>query len=249
MSEPETGAADGNEATRTFPTTLWTVVLHAAGQPSEEATHALETLCRTYWYPLYAFVRRLGYQHADAQDLTQGFFATILEKHALTRADRERGRFRSFLLGSLKHFLANERDKTRTQKRGGDRTMVSLDEAEAQAAYEREAAVQLTPEKYFDRCWALALIERAKRRVQRHCEANGKAKLFEDLRDYLGRREGEPVVAVAARLNLSVAAAKSAIHRIRQQYYAWVRDEIAQTVSSPAEVDEEIRYLITILRE
>lgn len=234
---------------RTFPTTLWTMVLDAGGEPSEEAARALEALCRTYWYPLYAFVRRMGYSHADAQDLTQGFFAYVLEKHSLARADRERGRFRSFLLGSLKHFLANERDKALTQKRGGDRGLVSLDDAEAEAAYEREGADELTPEQSFDRRWALALIERAKDRVQREYAAAGKAALFEALQGYLGRKEGEPVAATAARLGLSVAAAKSAIHRLRQQYYAWVRDAITQTVSSPAEVDGEIRYLLTMLRE
>ena len=231
-----------------FTTTHWSVVL-AAGQPeSPEAARALETLCRTYWYPLYAYVRRRGAGPEDAQDLSQEFFARLLVKDYLARANPRKGKFRSFLLAGLKNFLCDEWDKAGRLKRGGGQKVISLDQLAAEDRYRWEPADDMTPERLFERSWAATLLEGAARRLREEYVAAGKAGLYEQLTEFrLDAPEPRAYAEAAAQLGLSESAVKSAIRRLRQRHHQLVRDEIAQTVSDPAEVDDEIRHLLGVI--
>ena len=247
-SDPEPTASPG--LPRFFVTTHWSVVLAAGGDSSPAATDALGQLCRAYWYPLYAYVRRKGYGVDDAQDLTQEFFARLLARNYLSVADRHRGKFRSFLLGSLEHFLAREWTKAHAQKRGEGKTILSLDETAAENRYLLEPAHDLTAEKIFDRRWATTLLGQAMSRLRAECIANQKGELFAKVESLLSGEKGEACYAeVAAALKMSEGAIKVAVHRLRQRYSELVRAEIAQTVATPEEADEELRYLFTVLRD
>lgn len=233
-----------------FRTTRWSAILIAAETQMPGSKEALSALCRDYWYPLYAFARRRGHPAYDAQDLTQGFFLSILKRHALKQADPARGRFRSFLLGSFQNFLADESDRARALKRGGDREFLFLDAEEAESRYELEHTDQLTPEKIFDARWAMALLTRATKRLQEECALAGESARFEILHPFVGVEFGRspPTYEEAARvLGVSVATAKTAIHRFRKQYIVLLRQEVSRTVSDPAEIDEEIRALCEAL--
>lgn len=230
-----------------FATTHWSVVLSAQAKGSPQSVEALETLCRAYWYPLYAYARRAGHCPADAEDLTQGFFARLLEKDYLRTADREKGRFRTFLLVALKRYLANEWDRQHAQKRGGFAAIVSIDQAAAESRFDAEPSQQPEPEVEFDRQWALTLLERTMSRLQEEYVATGRARLFELLRGCLAKDESAlPYSEIAGRLTLTDAAVKMAVHRLRARYREILQSEIAQTVASPAEVEEEIRHLFSV---
>lgn len=225
-----------------FLTTHWSVVLVAGDPRSPQAAEALERLCRTYWFPLYAFVRRRGYSPEDAQDLTQGFLASLLSTHALRNVHPAKGRFRSFLLASLNHFLANEWDKARTLKRGGGQPAMSLDTAETR--YRAEPSENMSPDRLFERQWAVTLLAQVATRLQEDYEAVGKGPLFDALYVYLSGEKGlAPYRQTADQLGMSLDAIKKAVERLRRRYGELLREEIAHTVSDPAEVDEEIRYL------
>jgi RNA polymerase sigma-70 factor (ECF subfamily) len=248
MPDAEHGGTDAVVQAGAFATTHWSVVLSAGQRASPQAVEALEVLCRNYWYPLYACVRRRGYSVEDAQDLTQGFFAQLLARDYLARADPQRSRFRSFLLSGLKRFLCDEWDKSRRLKRGGGQTVISLDAAAAEHRYQLEPADQLTPERVFERSWATTLLERAADRLRAEYVAGGKSGLYEHLTEFrLDAADQRAYAEVAAQLGLSDSALKSAIHRLRQRHLQLVREEIAQTVANPAEVDEEIRYLLGVI--
>ena len=217
----------------------------AAGQRhTPQADHALEELCRTYWFPLYAYVRRRGHNKQDAEDLVQAFFARFLEKNHLAGLDSERGRFRAFLLASLKHFLANEWDKARAQKRGGGAAHLSLDWQTADTKFQVAATNEPSPEQAFDREWALALLAKVIERLQKECAADGKAKLFAQLKIFLmaGNRETAQS-EIAQTLGLEAGAVRVAIHRLRKRYRALLRDEIAQTLTDESQVAAEMQAL------
>jgi RNA polymerase sigma-70 factor (ECF subfamily) len=229
-----------------FATTRWTVVVAAGRKSDTQARQALEELCRTYWYPLYAYVRRQGHSKENAEDLTQAFFARFLEKNYLAGLDRERGKFRAFLLASLKHFLANEWDKSQRQKRGGGATLLSLDWQDAETRYRIDPADELSPDKLYDRAWAVTLLERVITRLRDECVADGKAKLFEQLRPFLMvGKSAIPYPDVAATLGMNEGAVRTAVHRLRQRYRQLLRDEIAQTLANPAQVAEELQALFS----
>jgi RNA polymerase sigma factor (sigma-70 family) len=230
-----------------FATTHWSVVVSAQDKGSPASAQALETLCRLYWYPLYAFVRRSGQNPPDAEDLTQAFFARLLEKDYLKAALREKGRFRTFLLVALKRFLANEWDRRHAQKRGGFVPIVSIDQELAESRFAAEPADHLQPDRLFDRGWAVALLERVMGCLQEEYVTSGRARLFEQLRGVIGREEsGVSYGDLAARLNLSEAAIKMAVHRLRARYREILRAEISQTVSGPEEIEDEIRHLFSV---
>ena len=231
-----------------FATTHWTAVLAAADEASPHAAEALEALCRTYWYPLYAFVRRKGHDAPEAEDLTQEFFARLLEKKYLEAAAPEKGKFRSFLLTAFKRFLANEWDRANRQKRGGGRELISLDETKAENCYRAEPADTMTPEKIFERSWALKLLEQVLNRLEREHVQAGKRELFEELQIFLtGEKSRSPYAEIAARLRMSEGTLKVTVHRLRRRYRELLRLEVAQTVASPAEIDGEIRHLFAAL--
>jgi RNA polymerase sigma factor (sigma-70 family) len=227
-----------------FAATRWTVVLTAGHGLSPQAGRALEELCRTYWYPLYAYVRRRGHNPQEAEDLTQEFFARLLARNYLAGVDREKGKFRSFLLASLKHFLANEWDRAQAQKRGGGQPHLSLDTQTAETRYQSEPADDLTPEKLLERRWALALLDQVLARLRAEFVADDKEKQFDELKVWLTEGKGATSYAVAAaRLGTTEGAAKVAVHRLRRRYRELLRDEISHTVATPAEIEEEIRHL------
>jgi RNA polymerase sigma-70 factor (ECF subfamily) len=227
-----------------FATTHWTVVLTAGQRHTPKADRALEELCRTYWFPLYAYVRRRGYAKADAEDLVQAFFARFLARNYLEGLSAERGRFRAFLLASLKHFLANEWDKTQRQKRGGGATILSLDWQTADTQFQIAATGEPSPDKAFDREWALPLLAKVIERLQAECVVDGKGKLFEQLKVFLAAGKSETAQAeIAKALGMEEGAVRVAVHRLRKRYRVLLREEIAQTLSEPAMVDEEMRAL------
>ncbi len=230
-----------------FPATRWSLVAAAKGGASPESRRALAELCQTYWYPLYAYVRRRGFPHEAAQDLTQEFFARLLEKGGFESVDPARGRFRSFLLAACNHFLANEHDRATALKRGGCRPALPLEFDDAEGRYRREPAHDLTPERLFDRRWALALLEAVLGRLRREYEAAGKGRLFELLQGHLTGDAGRPYAEAAAELGVSEGSVKVAAHRLRGRYRDLLRDEIGQTLADPAEVDDEIRALFAAL--
>ncbi len=219
----------------------------AAGNSSTPiADVALEELCGTYWFPLYAYVRRHGYSREDAEDLTQSFFARFLQKNYLEKLSAEHGRFRAFLIASLKHFLANEWDRSNRQKRGGGIANLSLDWQDADARYHIDPADDLSPDKIFDRAWAVTLLERVISRLRDENVVEGKAVAFDRLKPFLtvGRNE-IPYAKAAVELSMTEGAIRVAVHRLRRQYRELLRDEIGQTLSDPAQVDEEIRTLFS----
>ena len=231
-----------------FVTTHWSLVLSAGDQPSPQAADALEKLRRAYWLPISAFVRRQGRSPHDAQDLTQEFFTRLLEKKTLAVADPARGRFRSFLLASLKHFLANEWDRARARKRGGGQTLIPIDAADAETKYGLEPADHVTAEKIFERRWALALLDQVLRRLREEYARDGREKLFERLKPTLTEPSRTVSYAIiAAQLGASEGAVKSAVHRLRQRYRELLRAEIANTVAAPGEVETEMRHLFRVL--
>ncbi len=241
-------SSDGPSGNAVFATTHWSVILTATRTDTTRAQAALARLCQTYWYPLYAYVRRRGYDGPDAQDLTQEFFARLLEHKWLAQADRERGRFRTFLLAAMSHFLANEWDKARTQKRGGRVEIVPLQLGSAETRYGAEPADPLTPEQCFDRRWALALLDEVLNNLRREHIAGGTEQLFDALKPCLiGDRQAQPYTVLGAKLGMSEGAVKVAVHRLRQRYRQLLRDEIANTVASPQQVDEEMHYLFAVL--
>jgi len=221
-------------------------VLSARDQDSPTSRDALESLCRTYWFPLYAFVRRQGRDPHDAQDLTQEFFARLLQKEYLKSVAQEKGRFRTFLLVALKRFLANEWDRQHAQKRGGGAAIVSIDQEVAESRFAAGPAHQIQPDLLFDRQWALTLLERTMTRLHDEYVSTGRAKLFELLRGCLARDESAlPYAEIASRLTLTEAAVKMAVQRLRARYREILRAEIADTVTSLEEVEEEIRHLFS----
>jgi len=231
-----------------FALTRWSVVLAAGSSHASHARDALENLCRTYWHPIYVFVRRQGHSPHDAQDLTQEFFARLLAKNYLGAVDPSRGRFRSFLLASLKHFLANEWDKAGAQKRGGHPVLIPINARAAETSYGLEPADDTTAEKIFERRWALTLLDQVLARLRAEYTQDGKAKLFEQLKATLaGERRTIPYAEMGERLDMSEGAVKVAVHRLRQRYRELLREEIADTVSGPEEVEEEIRALFSAL--
>ena len=231
-----------------FVATRWTVVLTAAGRDPTRARDALAQLCQTYWYPLYACIRCKGYSPADAEDLTQAFFARVLEENFIATADKEKGRFRSFLLTRLNHFLADEWDRRKAQKRGGGRSLIPLEGGAAETRYQVEPVDARSPDKLFEHRWAVTLLERVLERLQQEYAADGKAALFDELKGCLVQaRAAVPYAEVGARLGLSEGALRVAAHRVRQRYRDVLRAEIADTVSGPAEVEEELRHLFRVL--
>lgn len=229
-----------------FIPTRWTLVLAASAQRDTQAGRAaLAELCETYWYPLYAYVRRCGHEQHDAEDLTQEFFARLLEKNTLAGVSPEKGRFRSFLLASIKHFLANEWDRSQAQKRGGGKVIISLDGAVGESRHPIEPADGLTPDLIFERQWVLALLDRVLSQLAE--EYADKPAHFAALKDFLTASSSPGAAADAAKaLGLSDGAVRVAVHRLRQRYRHLLRAEIAQTVENPAEVDEEIRRLFSV---
>jgi RNA polymerase sigma factor (sigma-70 family) len=231
-----------------FVTTHWSLVLSARDPGAPQSAAALEKLCRAYWPPIYAFVRRQGHKPEDAQDLTQEFFARLLEKNFLVQVNQARGRFRSFLLASLKHFLANEWNKAKAQKRGGGKIFVPIDLANTETSFGFEPADNLTAEKIFERRWALTLLDHVLRRLREEHVRDGKEKLFEQLKPTLTEdSRNVRYTEIAARLGTSEGAVKVAVHRLRQRYRELFRAEIADTVADPGEVEDEIRNLFAAL--
>lgn len=229
-------------------TTHWSVVIAAGRGPSAKSDTALATLCETYWYPLYAFVRRQGFNSEEAQDLTQGFFAKLLEKNYVADADQQRGRFRSFLLTALKHFLSNERDRVRAKKRGGGRLSISLDFPTGEKQYQCEPADTMTPSRLYERRWALTLLERVLNVLREEYSLAGNLALFDALKEHLTREKGStPYREVSARLGMSEGSVKVAVHRLRRRYRQLLENEIAHTVSDTADVENELQQLFTAL--
>lgn len=229
-----------------FASTRWGLVLAAKRQASPEATKALATLCQTYWYPLYAFVRRQGHQPDDAQDLTQKFFTRLLEKDYLQAANKERGKFRSFLLASFKHFVSKERDRAKAQKRGGGRKLLSLDFKAGESRYTLEPTHDMTAEKIYERRWALTLLDHVLGLIREEFVSADKERVFDQFKRFLTGEE-VPYRQVADELEMTEGAVKVAVHRLRRRYRELVLSEIAQTVALPDEVDEELRHLFAAI--
>ena len=247
MSRPDRLPESGPSHARSFTTTRWSIVLAAAHDSRPQAREALAALCETYWFPLYYYVRRRGYRADETQDLTQAFFATLLEKEYLDRADPGRGRFRSFLLASLNHFLANEWDRARAQKRGGGK-VISMDVADAESRYSLEPADNLTAETLFERQWAMTLLDQVLTELREELARGGKQPLFDRLKGFLGGgAPGASYGQVAAELGMTEGAVKTAVHRLRRHYRRLLRARIAQTVASAEEIDDEIRHLFAAL--
>jgi RNA polymerase sigma factor (sigma-70 family) len=235
---------------RGFTTTRWTLVLKADRGSTPASRAALTELCDLYWPPLYAYARRKGSSVEDAQDLTQAFFAQLLEKHYVRAADPERGKFRSFLLASFKHFAAHERDREQAQKRGGGQVPLTLDFDRAEAGYTAEPPDTLTPEALFERQWALGVLDRVLATLRAECVKSGKEATFDNVKDLLvGEKSPGGYAAIAATLGTTEGAIKVTVHRLRRRYQQALRAEIGATVSDDSEIDEEIRYLIALLSE
>ena len=229
-----------------FPTTRWTLVLTAGNPERKDARSALVSLCESYWYPLYAYLRRSGYPPEQAQDLTQDFFMRVLEGRYLDRADPEKGRFRSFILTSLKFFVADEEDRQRAYKRGGG-AVLPLEFSSAETRYQHEPAHHETPERIFERRWALSVLERVVDKLRDEFAHYGRPEHFERLKVFLLGQSDAPYAALAREMNTSEGALKVAIHRLRKRYRDLFRQEIADTVADPAEVEPELKYLAAVL--
>jgi RNA polymerase sigma factor (sigma-70 family) len=246
MSMPKETQATREHPPAVFATTHWSVVLQAGDSHSPEADSAMERLCKTYWYPLYAFVRRKGHSHDDASDLTQAFFARFLEKRPLRSADAALGKFRTFLLASMANFLMNEWDKSQAQRRGGGQRLISLDDASAEERYRLERADQSTPETLFERRWAQAVVDTVLDRLAGEMEE----KRFDVLKEFLlGDKRETPYESAAKQLGMSVPAITSAIHRMRARFQALLIEEVTNTVAKREEVEEELRHLLVALSD
>ena len=236
------------DAASAFATTHWSVVLAARETDAPQAVEALEKLCRTYWYPIYAYLRRRSCGEQDAQDLTQGFFAQLLERRSIQGVEREKGKFRSFLLASLNYYVADERDRANAQKRGGGYEVLSLDAQGAEERYRLEPTDERSPDNLFERRWAMTLLDQVLARLAGEFFAAGKPELFNRLKPYLVEGSGEKPYAETAREGgMTEEALKKAVQRMRRRYHQLFREEVAQTVASPAEVDEELRHLCAVL--
>src|ERR1700680_4465782 len=229
-----------------FPPTPWTLVVAAGDPQRKEARSALVDLCENYWYPLYAYLRRRGYPADEAKDLTQEFFMRLLEGRYLDRADPEKGRFRAFILTSLKFFVADEGDRQRAHKRGGG-TVVPLEFSSGEERYQREPGHDETPERIFERRWALSVLDRVVDKLRNEFVRHGRPEHFERLKGFLLGQSDAPYAALAREMNTSEGALKVAIHRLRKRYRELFRQEIADTVADPAEVESELRYLAAAL--
>jgi RNA polymerase sigma factor (sigma-70 family) len=229
-----------------FPTTRWTLVVAAGDPQRKDARSALVSLCENYWYPLYAYLRRRGYAPDQAQDLTQEFFMRVLEGRYLDRADPEKGRFRSFILTSLKFFVADEQDRQRAQKRGGG-AVVSFEFSSGEERYQREPGHYETPDRIFERRWALSMLERVMERLRDEFVQHGRPENFERMKVFLLGQSEAPYADLAREMNTSEGALKVAIHRLRKRYRELFRQEIADTVADPAKVESELRYLAAVL--
>jgi RNA polymerase sigma-70 factor (ECF subfamily) len=229
-----------------FPTTRWTLVVAAGDPRRKEARSALVSLCENYWYPLYAFLRRRGYATEQAEDLTQEFFTRLLEGRYVDRADPEKGRFRAFMLTSLKFFVANEGDRQRAGKRGGG-MLVPLEFPSGEERYQQEPGHDETPERIFERRWAISVLDRVVERLRNEFLQQGRPEHFERLKMFLLGQSDAPYAAMAREMNTSEGALKVAIHRFRKRYRELFRQEIADTVADPAEVEAELRYLAAVL--
>jgi len=244
MISPSRGQSVSDGPVHVFQTTHWSVVLRVGDVESIEAAQALEQLCRTYWYPLYAFVRRKGHTHEQAQDLTQGFFAKLLEKNQISLADPERGRFRSFLLKSLENFLRTEHRDASARKRGGGREMISWDANLAAERYSLECADGASPTVVFERQWVAVLLECVLGTLREEFSQSGKAELFDQLEPHVwGDDTSTPYLRIAEALNMTAVSVRVTVHRLRRRFYDLLRGQIAQTVESVDDVEDELRYL------
>jgi RNA polymerase sigma factor (sigma-70 family) len=249
MSSNDASEIPVPQAARQFASTRWSLVVAAAQRDSPESEAALATLCRLYWYPLYAYARRRLPQPQDAQDLTQAFFACLLDKDYLRQADRQRGRFRAFLLTAFKHFLAKEQERAHALKRGGGRTFLTLDFDRGEQRYHQEPSHEATPESLFERSWALTLLDQGLTRLREELNAAGKERLFECLKGTLTvDATPRPYAELASELGMTAEALKVAVHRLRRRYGELVRAEIAQTVTMPEEIEDELRELFAAVR-
>jgi DNA-directed RNA polymerase specialized sigma24 family protein len=231
-----------------FNTTSWTLIRAAAGNPTADSRRALAKLCQKYWHPVYAFVRSRGYDREQSQDLTQGFFAQLIEKNYLQDADCKRGRFRSFLLTAVKHFLANETDRANALKRGGGQAFVSIDLEEAEGWDTSAAVDQATPESLYERRWALSLLENVMSKLRTEFADAGKTDEFDRLSVFLNRdSDGPRYETLAEEMGVSAGSLRISVYRIRRRYRSLLRAEIAESVSGPEEIDEELRFLLSIL--
>jgi DNA-directed RNA polymerase specialized sigma24 family protein len=242
--------SDTLETDRRFPVTSWSLVVAAGQNNATGSRDALSHLCGLYWYPLYAYIRRQTFDVDQAQDLTQAFFALLLEKNYIQDAHRERGKFRSFLLTCLKHFLANERDRNLALKRGGRTPAVSLEIClrDGETQYALEPGHDLTPERIFEQRWAMTLMKHVRDRLAREFSRAGKADQFQRLSGFIGDEVDVPYREVAAQIGVTEGSVKVAVHRLRRRFREVLRDEVMQTVSEVQEVDEEIRFLLAALR-
>lgn len=248
MSDRQPSPIESRAGGAAFPPTQWSVVLRAGQQRAPESSEALEHLCRTYWPPLYAFVRRRGFTVPEAQDLVQEFISTLLERQDLVEVAPSKGRFRSFLLAALNHFLANEWNRAQRQKRGGGKIIISLDQALAEGVPGVEPAAGTTPEQEYERRWVETLIQRALARLRAEWDRRYQPRHFDDLKVYLvGERGAAPFAETATRLGLTEPAVKSVVHRLRKRFGELFREEIAQTVASATEVEDELRHLFAVL--
>ena len=239
---------NADAVTSAFHTTHWTVVLAAARTDGPQAHEALGKLCRTYWYPLYAYVRRRGYSEHDAEDLTQGFFAHVIERDSIQRVARDKGRFRSFLLAAFNYFIADERDRSEARKRGGKCEILSLNVRDAESRYVNEPAHEQSPEKIFEHRWAMTVLDQVLSQLAQEFTDAGKRELFERLQPFLVKGTVASTYADAAReFGLSEDALKKAVQRMRRRYHQLFREEIAKTVSGPEEVEDELRHLCAVL--
>ena len=243
---PENDLSRG--AAHEFPPTRWSLVGRAGADQTRVASEALETLCRAYWYPLYAFLRRSGYSPHDSQDWAQAFFEYLLENRVMGKARQEKGRFRSFLLATLKHFISSEQRRQAAQKRGGGRALISLDEAASELRYACEPADSHTPETLFELSWARTVLERAAASLAQEHAGAGKKAVFARLQPYLqSGREGPSYAETAAALGKTEDAIKSGVQRLRQRFQQLLRAQIAETVETPTEVEDELKHLRQVL--
>jgi RNA polymerase sigma-70 factor (ECF subfamily) len=245
---PQSDAVHDSSDPRWFATTHWSVVLSAGQASSSHAAESLEKLCRAYWPPLYSYIRRRGHGPEEAKDLTQAFFAKLLGKNFWARADPQKGRFRSFLLTALCQFLADEKDRARTAKRGGGVSFLSFDEQTGEEHFLQAQGQNLSGEQLFDRQWASTVLGQARARLCQECIASGKSGLYDRVSLVDDKNEGSlPYAVVAKELGMSVGAVKSAVSRLRQRYGELVREEVANTVCSPDEIQPEIRHLLSVI--
>ncbi len=239
----------GRQDPRRFPTTRWSLVVAAGGTATPASRRALSDLYEAYWYPVYAFIRGAGRPAEEAHDLTQGFFTRLLEKNDIAGADQERGKFRSFLLAAARHYVANEWDRSRALKRGGGAPLLSIDAVDAEGRFLVEPAHLLTPERLFERRWALTVLDRTLRALRDDCERRGKVLLFDRLKDFLpGGDDGVQQTTLARELGMELGALRTAISRLRERYRQLLREQIAQTVDDEADVPGEIQELLAALR-